>query len=52
MNTIKGRKLEYLGHIMRNQCKFHLSKSVILGKVYDRKPTGRRRISWLKNFRT
>lgn len=52
MNTIKKRKLEYLGHIMRNDNKYGLLKSVLQGKVYGKRGPGRRRISWLKNLRT
>jgi hypothetical protein len=33
MNTFKRRKLEYLGHIMRNYTKYKLLKSILKGKV-------------------
>lgn len=52
MNTIKRRKLEYLGHIMRNEGKYHLLISILQGKVFGKRGPGRRRISWLKNLRT
>uniref|UniRef100_A0A8D9AE48 Uncharacterized protein n=1 Tax=Cacopsylla melanoneura TaxID=428564 RepID=A0A8D9AE48_9HEMI len=52
MNTVKKRKLEYLGHIMRNEEKYCLLKTILQGKVYGKRGRGRRRISWLKNLRT
>jgi len=39
MNTIKRRKLEYLGHIIRNKSKYHLLKSVHHEKVLWQKTT-------------
>jgi len=49
LNTVKTRKLQYLGHIMRNE-----SRYVLLQKIPQRKArgVGRRRILWLKNLRT
>jgi len=41
MNTRKSRKLEYLRHIMRNESKCRLLKSVLQGKVYGRIPPKR-----------
>ncbi|GJQ78502.1 hypothetical protein Trydic_g11617 [Trypoxylus dichotomus] len=52
MNTIKPRKLEYLGHIMRNEERYGLLQTVLQGKIYARRRPRRHRISWLKNFRT
>lgn len=52
MTTIKARKLEYLGHIMRNKERYGLLQLVLQGKVMGRRGPGRRRISWLKNLRT
>jgi len=52
METIKRRKLEYLGHIMRNDNKYKLLKSILQEKVFGKRGPGRRRISWLKNIRT
>ena len=49
--NIKRRKLEYLGHIMRNETKYKLLKCILQGKVLGRRGVGRRRISWLKNLR-
>lgn len=45
MKTIKRRKLEYLGHIMRNDNKYKLLKSILQGKVVGKRGPGRRRIS-------
>lgn len=52
MHTVKRRKLEYLGHIMRNETKYKLLKCILQGKVQGKRSIGRRRISWLKNLRT
>uniref|UniRef100_A0A8D8Q737 Uncharacterized protein n=2 Tax=Cacopsylla melanoneura TaxID=428564 RepID=A0A8D8Q737_9HEMI len=49
---IKVRKLQYLGHIMRNENRYQLLQKIIQGKVYGKRGVGRRRISWLKNLRT
>lgn len=49
---IKTRKLEYLGHIMRNSQRYELLQLILQGKVEGRRRPGRRRISWLKNLRT
>lgn len=48
--TIKKRKLEYLGHIMRNK-KYELLQLIIQGKINGKRGPGRRRDSWLKNLR-
>lgn len=50
--TVKARKLEYLGHIMRNESRYQLLQNILQGKVLGRRSAGRRRISWLKNLRT
>lgn len=50
--TIKSRKLQYLGHIMRNENRYGLLQQILQGKVNGRRGPGRRRISWLKNLRT
>lgn len=52
LNTVKGRKLEYLGHVMRNENRYGLLQLILQGKVYGRRGPGRRRISWLQNLRT
>ncbi|CAH2267750.1 jg15167 [Pararge aegeria aegeria] len=49
--TIKKRKLEYFGHVMRNTKKYELLQLIVQGKVAGRRRPGRRRISWLKNLR-
>jgi hypothetical protein len=51
MYTVKRRKLEYFGHIMRNDTKYRLLQVILQGKVFGRREAGRRRISWLKNLR-
>uniref|UniRef100_A0A8D8W5N2 Craniofacial development protein 2 n=2 Tax=Cacopsylla melanoneura TaxID=428564 RepID=A0A8D8W5N2_9HEMI len=52
MNTIKCRKMQYLGHIMRNGARYSLLQSILQGKILGRRGPGRRRTSWLKNLRT
>lgn len=52
MKTVKIRKLQYLGHIMRNPDRYGLLQRILQGKVVGRRSPGRRRISWLKNLRT
>ena len=51
MHTIKQRKLEYLGHIMRNPVKYRMLQLFLQGKVEGKRGPGRRRISWLANLR-
>jgi len=51
MKMIKRRKLEYLGHIIRNDKKYKLLKSILQGKVFGKRRLGKRRISWLKNLK-
>jgi hypothetical protein len=38
-------------HIIRNNTKYKLLKSILQGKVLGERGPGRRRISWLKNYR-
>uniref|UniRef100_A0A8D8T8A4 Craniofacial development protein 2 n=1 Tax=Cacopsylla melanoneura TaxID=428564 RepID=A0A8D8T8A4_9HEMI len=52
INTVKKRKLQYLGHIMRNEHRYQLLQQILQGKIAGRRPPGRRRISWLANLRT
>ncbi|CAK1588781.1 unnamed protein product [Parnassius mnemosyne] len=47
---VKKRKLEYIGHIMRNR-KYDLLQFIIQGKIQGKQSVGRRRTSWLKNLR-
>lgn len=49
--TIKTRKLEYFGHVMRNDNKYRLLQNIIQEKVEGKRGPGRRRISWLANLR-
>ncbi|KAL1458712.1 hypothetical protein WDU94_008838 [Cyamophila willieti] len=51
VNTVKCRKLEYLGHIMRNEERYCLLQQILQGKINSRRGPGRRRISWLANLR-
>ena len=48
--TIKKRKLQYLGHVMRGD-KYQLLQLIIQGKIIGKRSIGRRRNSWLKNLR-
>lgn len=50
INTIKRRKLEYFGHVMRGQG-YRLLQLIIQGRIVGRRLPGRRRTSWLKNLR-
>ena len=52
LDIVKVRKLQYLGHIMRNENRYVLLQKILQGKVYGARGPGRRRISWLKNLRT
>ncbi|CAG9837549.1 unnamed protein product, partial [Diabrotica balteata] len=51
LNLVKQRKLEYLGHVMRNEEKYQIFQLVMQSKVFGRIGPGLRRISWLKNLR-
>ena len=50
VNTIKMRKLQYLGHVMRGQ-RYEMLRLIIQGKIRGGRSIGRRRVSWLKNLR-
>ena len=50
LNAIKRRKLEYLGHIMRNK-KYNILQIIMQGKIEGSRRPGRRRTSWLYNLR-
>ena len=50
VNTVKRRKLQYLGHIMRSP-KYALLQLIVQGKISGKRSVGRRRASWLKNLR-
>lgn len=51
MTTVKVRKLEYLGHVMRHKERYRILQLILEGKVLGKRGPGRRRISWLKNLR-
>lgn len=48
--TIKKRKIEYLGHIMRGP-RYGLLQLIVQGKIRGKRSVGRRKISWLRNLR-
>uniref|UniRef100_A0A8D8XEP5 Craniofacial development protein 2 n=1 Tax=Cacopsylla melanoneura TaxID=428564 RepID=A0A8D8XEP5_9HEMI len=52
VNIVKCRKLQYLGHIMRNEGRYELLQCILQGKIAGKRAPGRRRISWLANLRT
>ena len=47
---IKRRKLDYFGHVIRNE-KYRLLQLVMEGKIEGKRKQGRRKTSWLKNLR-
>lgn len=47
---IKERKLQYLGHIMRNR-KYQLLQLMLQGRIEGRRSVGRQRSTWLSNLR-
>lgn len=51
VNNVKKRKLEYLGHVMRNEQRYNLLQLILQGKIFGKRGPGRRRISWLQNLR-
>lgn len=50
LSTIKRRKLQYLGHIMRGE-KYGLLRVIIEGRIVGKRSVGRRQNSWLKDLR-
>lgn len=50
IKTIKTRKLQYLGHLMRGE-KYSLLRNIMQGKIRGKRSVGRRKISWLRNLR-
>lgn len=50
LKTIKIRKMEYLGHIMRHD-RYRILQLIIQGKIQGKRSVGRRRTSWLRNLR-
>lgn len=51
IDIVKCRKLQYLGHIMRNKGRYELLQCILQGKIAGKRAPGRRRISWLANLR-
>jgi hypothetical protein len=51
LTTIKARKLEYIGHIIRNNQRYNILQLILQGKIEGIISVGRRRISWLENLR-
>uniref|UniRef100_A0A8D8LEC4 Reverse transcriptase domain-containing protein n=1 Tax=Cacopsylla melanoneura TaxID=428564 RepID=A0A8D8LEC4_9HEMI len=49
-HTIKKRKLEYLGHILRGT-KYKMLNLILEGRIEGRRSRGRRRKSWRSNLR-
>lgn len=50
LNTVKRRKTEYFGHIVRGP-RYHLLRLIIQGKVEGKRWIGRKKLSWLRNIR-
>lgn len=50
LNTIKERKMQYLGHVMRGG-RYEILRLIIEGKVQGKRSVGRRQNSWLKDLR-
>ena len=48
--TVKKRKMEYFGHIMRGP-KYNLLRLILNGKMEGKKWLGRKKLSWLRNIR-
>ncbi|XP_045537894.1 uncharacterized protein LOC123721881 [Papilio machaon] len=50
LQTIKQRKVAYLGHVLRHE-KYHLLQLITMGKIAGKRRVGRRKKSWLRNIR-
>ncbi|CAK1603571.1 unnamed protein product [Parnassius mnemosyne] len=48
--TVKMRKVAYLGHVLRHE-RYGLLKLIVMGKVAGKRGVGRRKKSWLCNIR-
>ena len=48
---MKIRKLEYLGHLMRNEQRFYLLQSILQGKVLGKGGVGRPRNIMAEKFK-
>jgi len=51
LTTIITRKLEYIGHILRNNQRYNILRLILQGMIEGKISVGRRRIYWLKNLR-
>ncbi|KYN02133.1 hypothetical protein ALC62_07054 [Cyphomyrmex costatus] len=49
--TVKRRKLEYFGHMLRGP-KYELLQIIMKGKIEGKRRIGRKNLSWLRNIRT
>lgn len=50
LDTVKERKIQYLGHVMRGE-KYELLRIVLEGKIKGKRSIGIRQNSWLKDIR-
>lgn len=50
LQTIKRKKVAYLGHVLRND-KYQLLQLIMMGKIKGKRRVGRRKKSWLRNIR-
>lgn len=50
LRTVKERKLQYFGHVMRGE-RYRILQLVTQGKIQGKRRPGRRKTSWLKNLR-
>lgn len=51
ITTIKNRKVEYIGHITRNNKRYKILQHILQGKIEGKRNMERRRLSWLKDLR-
>lgn len=49
--TVKRRKLEYFGHMLRGP-KYELLQTIMKRKIEGKRRIGRKNLSWLRNIRT
>ncbi|KPJ12975.1 hypothetical protein RR48_01846 [Papilio machaon] len=50
LQTIKKRKVAYLGHVLRHK-DYDLLQLIMMGKIAGKRRTGRRKKSWLRNIK-
>lgn len=50
LQTIKRRKVSYLGHVLRHE-RYRLLQTILMGKVPGRRRVGRPRKTWLSNIK-